>query len=147
MVDTKEFYAETQINVNEHFKEQINRYIPLKEFSDKYLRAGGTALIAAVVCTLGSRLDTSEWFRADVFMLCVFAAPLLFSVTATAFYHARETDSTRPSFGDFVTLTKERSKRHFRSAGGLLKAPFGSCAKRDQKKAKKALLVTKEEEK
>ncbi|KAF4740212.1 hypothetical protein FOZ63_022034, partial [Perkinsus olseni] len=95
MVDTKEFYAETQININEHFKEQINRYIPLKEFSDKYLRAGGTALIAAVVCTLGSRLDTSEWFRADVFMLCVFAAPLLFSVTATAFYHARETDSTR----------------------------------------------------
>ncbi|KAF4690220.1 hypothetical protein FOZ60_000493 [Perkinsus olseni] len=147
IVDTKEFYAETQININEHFKEQINRYIPLKEFSDKYLRAGGTALIAAVVCTLGSRLDTSEWFRADVFMLCVFAAPLLFSVTATAFYHARETDSTRPSFGDFVTLTKERSKRHFRSAGGLLKAPFGSCAKRDQKKAKKALLVTKEEEK
>ncbi|KAF4657419.1 hypothetical protein FOZ61_006275 [Perkinsus olseni] len=131
MIDTKEFYAETQININEHFKEQINRYIPLKEFSDKYLRAGGTALIAAVVCTLGSRLDTSEWFRADVFMLCVFAAPLLFSVTATAFYHARETDSTRPSFGDF----------------GLLKAPFGSCAKHDQKKAKKALLVTKEEEK
>ncbi|KAF4751007.1 hypothetical protein FOZ63_021677, partial [Perkinsus olseni] len=66
IVDTKEFYAETQININEHFKEQINRYIPLKEFSDKYLRAGGTALIAAVVCTLGSRLDTSEWFRADV---------------------------------------------------------------------------------
>ncbi|EER01344.1 hypothetical protein Pmar_PMAR004217 [Perkinsus marinus ATCC 50983] len=56
MIDSKEFYAETQININEHFKEQINRYIPLKEFSDKYLRAGGTALIASVyaVCVCGA---------------------------------------------------------------------------------------------
>ncbi|KAF4655046.1 hypothetical protein FOL47_009621 [Perkinsus chesapeaki] len=129
LIKSGEVYAETQVNINEHFKEQINRYIPFKEYSDKYLRAGGTALIAAVVCTLGARLDTTEWFRPDVFTLCVFAAPPLFSVLATAFYHARETDSTRPRFGDFVTLTKEKSKKHIRSARELLKAPCGSRSK------------------